>query len=238
MSRIILFCFLILVTLNTNARTDDVLPRTEADAQRDLTSKPFEVLEFMGVQSGWKAIDLFAGNGYYSEALARRVGPTGHVYLHNNQAYMGFAKNLNVRVKDNRLPNVEVFVREIEDINLASESLDLVLMVKTYHDAYFQQSGWTVTADPLFKTIHRILKPGGIVAIIDHRAIAGTGSQHAQELHRIDADFAKTDIESRGFKLIDSSDLLHNADDDMSASVFDPAVRGKTNRFVYKFKKI
>ena len=211
--------------------------RSEADAVRDETSKPFEVLAFMGVQPGWQVIDMFAGNGYYSEVLSHAVGTTGKVYLHNNQAYMGFANKLSERVADNRLANVEVYVREVEDINLPSASLDMAILVMTYHDVYFTQQGWTVTADPLFRTIKRILKPGGVLAIIDHHAAPGTGNTSAQNLHRIDAEFARTDIARHGFELVAESDLLNNPDDKLDVSVFDPEVRGKTSRFVYKFVK-
>jgi len=79
------------------------------------------------------------------------------------------------------------------------------------------------------------VKPGGTLAIIDHSAIAGTASSAAQTLHRIDAAFARSDIESRGFKFTGSLDVLHNAKDDRTKTVFDPAVRGRTDRFVYRF---
>jgi len=215
----------------------EVPTRSEADANRDTTSKPFAVLDFMGVQPGWHVIDVFAGNGYYSEVLSHAVGATGKVYLHNNRAYMGFSDKLNDRIADDRLPNVELYVKEVEDIDLAPESLDMALLVMAYHDVYYKQEGWTVTAEPLFKAINTTLKPGGVLAVIDHHAAPGTGSAHAQELHRIDAEFAKRDIESHGFRFVAQTDLLVNPDDDLSLSVFDPAIRGHTSRFVYKFVK-
>jgi predicted methyltransferase len=39
-----------------------------------------------------------------------------------------------------------------------------------------------------------------------------------------------------GFELIDSSDLLRNEDDDLSASIFEPSLRGKTDRFLFLFR--
>ena len=103
--------------------------RFPEDLLRDKLSKPDQVLDFFGVQPGWQVMDMFAGNGYYSEVLSGVVGPSGKVYLHNNQAYMQFATRLQSRVRNNRLPNVEVYIREIEDINLPSNSLDMVLLV-------------------------------------------------------------------------------------------------------------
>jgi predicted methyltransferase len=228
----IMFCL-----LTAHIPAADAPLRSAADIQRDINSKPFAVLEFADIKPGWQVMDMFAGNGYYAELLAQAVGPEGKVYLHNNQAYMAFASKLNERLKNNRLPNVEVYVREVEDINLPSEHLDLVLLVKTYHDVYFTQSGWTVTADPLFKTIYRVLKPGGQLLIIDHHGAPGSGNSRAQDLHRIEAQFAKKDISSRGFTWVDESTILSNSSDPLNISVFDPEVTGKTSRFVFKFLK-
>ncbi len=211
--------------------------RSEEDVARDATSRPQEVLDFFGVKPGMTVIDLFAGNGYYSELLAERVGDAGKVYMHNNQAFVQFAGNVNTRLGNDRLPNVEPYIREIEDIHLPSQSVDLVLIVMTYHDAYFRSNGWTVTADPLFATIHRILKPGGTLAVVDHAALPGTGKAAAQYLHRIDPQFAKADISARGFDFVAASDVLANPADPLDISVFNPAIRRQTDRFVYKFVK-
>ena len=132
---------------------------------------------------------------------------------------------------------MQVYVREVEAIDLPADSLDMVILVKAYHDVYFVQQGWTVTADPLFEALRRVLKPGGVLAIIDHHALPGSGKAAAQDLHRIEAAFAKADIEARGFAFADASDLLENDDDDLQISVFDPAINNRTSRFVYKFTR-
>lgn len=227
----------IVLLLSTMATHADELVRSEADAKRDATSKPFAVLEFIGVQPGWTVLDMLAGGGYYSEVLSNAVGEQGKVYLHNNAAYIGFVEGLDERVADNRLPNVQTIVAEVEDVPIPDASVDMALLVLTYHDVYFTSENWTVTADPLFNTLKRVLKPGGVLAIIDHHGTPGSGKAQVQDLHRIDAEFAKQDIASHGFKFVAASDLLENADDDFSKSVFDPSVRRKTSRFVYKFIK-
>ena len=113
----------------------------------------------------------------------------------------------------------------------------MVILVMAYHDAYYTFNGWDVTIEPLMKTIHRVLKPGAVLAIIDHHAQAGTGTVAAQNLHRIDAEFAKQDIARFGFRLDGASTALENADDNLTLSVFDPAVQGRTSRFAYRFVK-
>lgn len=81
------------------------------------------------------------------------------------------------------------------------------------------------------------MKPGGIVGIIDHVGLPGDTRDIVNKLHRIDPAVVRADFEKAGFVLEGSSDLLRNADDDHSKLVFDPTLRGKSDRFVFKFRK-
>ena len=210
--------------------------RPAADRERDASSRPAEVLEFFGVPNGGVVVDLFGGGGYYSEIYARAVGDEGRIYLHNNQAYLNFAgEALEARLANGRLPNVIRYDRELDAIDLADDSVDLVLMVMTYHDLYYKTDGWDLDPDAFFSMIHRILKPGGVLAIVDHAAIPGSGNSAAQDLHRIDPAYARADIEAHGFRLEKASDLLANPEDPRTVSVFDPTIRGRTSKFLMKF---
>jgi predicted methyltransferase len=81
------------------------------------------------------------------------------------------------------------------------------------------------------------MKPDGIVGIIDHAGLPGNTREIVNKLHRIDPAVVKADFEKAGFVLEATSDLLRNPDDDHSKLVFDPSIRGKTDRFVLKFRK-
>lgn len=218
---------------------DDALASTErpaADRERDGNSRPADVLRFFDTPERGTIVDLFAGGGYYSEILSHLVGGNGTVYMHNNAAYLGFAGDaVAERLANDRLTNVLRYDKELDAIDLADDSVDMVLMVMTYHDLYYKTDGWDLDPDAFFGMVHRILKPGGILAIVDHVAEAGSGASGAQDLHRIDPEFARRDIETQGFILEKSSDLLENPDDDLKTSVFDPSIRGKTSKFLLKF---
>ena len=82
------------------------------------------------------------------------------------------------------------------------------------------------------------MKPGGIVGVVDHVAAAGGDTrQVVDKLHRIDPEVVKADFEAAGFELIGTSDMYRNPADDHSLLVFDPKIRGKTDRMVFKFRK-
>ena len=68
-------------------------------------------------------------------------------------------------------------------------------------------------------------------------AAAGSGSSAAQDIHRIEEAFAQRDIEGHGFKLEKTWDGYRNSADDLSKLVFDPALRGKTDRFTHLYRR-
>lgn len=211
--------------------------RPAADRDRDRNSRPADVLRFFGLpERNGIAVDLFAGGGYYSEILSRAMGPGSTVYLHNNQAYLNFVGDaLEERLANDRLPGVIRYDRELDDITLADDSVDLVLMVMTYHDLYYKTDGWDLDPASFFAMVHRILKPGGVLAIVDHAASRGSGTAAAQDLHRIDPDYARDDIRAHGFELVGESDLLSNPDDPLNIGVFDESIKGSTSKFLLKF---
>ena len=113
----------------------------------------------------------------------------------------------------------------------------MVLIARVYHDAYFRGPGWSVGPDALLTAAHRLLKPGGVLAVIDHLAPPGSGTAYVRAKHRIDEEFALADITRRGFRWEASSHVLKDFDDDLEAPVLDPRIRGQTKRFVMRFIK-
>ena len=221
-----------------SAMTVDNSQRPERDIKRDKTAKPVQVIEFSGVSKGMVVADVFGGGGYYTELLSQVVGDKGKVYLHNNKAYMKFvAKELKTRFKDNRLANVVDHRREAEDLDFKDNSLDAVFFVLGYHDMYHKSDDWGFDAKVLIKQLHRALKPGGVMLVIDHAAPEGTGKKHSQKLHRIDEEYVKKELAGFGFTFVKDGKMLRNPNDSRKISPFRPEIRRKTDRFVQLYKK-
>lgn len=215
--------------------------RPDEDRARDPGRKPAEVLEFLGIAPGMVVLDMFSGGGYYTEIMSGVVGPHGKVVAHSNTPYLKYVGDeFAARHADHRLPNVDVLMAENNELGLNAEQFDAVTLVLSYHDIYHEDldSGWLLIDGPVFLAeLKKGLKPGGIVGIVDHSATAGAPGETGGTIHRIDPAIVIADMQAAGFELEARSDLLHNPDDDLGKIVFAPDVRGKTDRFVLRFRK-
>jgi predicted methyltransferase len=216
--------------------------RPQADRERDAWARPQTVLTELGARPGMRVIDYLAGDGYYSELLARIVGPKGSVIVYNNGGYASYiGQELAQRFADKRVPNTLLKVEEIADLRLAAKSLDAALFVMSYHDVYFTPPGAKGPmgdASQMVGALFSALKPGGVVVVEDHIATAGSDPvDSVQKLHRIDPEVVKRTFEQAGFKLDAQDDSFRNPQDDHSKLIFDPSIRHRTDQFLYRFRK-
>lgn len=216
--------------------------RPKADLEQDARRRPAAVLGFLGVVPGMRVADMMSAGGYYTELLARVVGVKGQVIAYNNPAYAKFAaKGIAERYAGDRLGNVRQITTDIETLELAPASLDASMFIMAFHDLYWRTTdgSWPPT-DPsaLVAKLYSATKPGGVVMVQDHIANAGGDTAAiVDKLHRIDPAVVKRDFEKAGFVFDGESRALAHPDDDHTRLVFDDAVRGKTDQFIYRFRK-
>jgi predicted methyltransferase len=218
------------------------MPGRSADnVKLDESRKPAEVLNFLGLKRGMSVIDLFGANAYWAEIMAPVVGPKGHVLVWEPaQFYKGDApKAFAEFMAKNR--NVSIISTPFEAPSLPRNSADLVMLNLNYHDTYWQSEKYGIPRmDPaaFLKTVYRAMKPGAVIGVIDHVASPNKDTRATVEkCHRIDPAVIKADFRRAGFVLVGSSNILRNPGDDHSLLVFDPKIRGKTDRAILKFRK-
>lgn len=235
--------FPVAASAQTDVQSAVAAPGRPADqVALDAGRKPAEVLAFLGLKPGDVAADIMAGSGYYTEIMARAVGPKGKVIaVEPEQFYTGQPKAIAAwDALKVRATNVELAVGPFGTLAAAPASLDFALMHLVYHDLYWESAKYKVPrVEPsaFLKSLFAATKPGGIVGVVDHVGAAGDTRAIVDTLHRIDPAVIKADFTAAGFVLEAESPLLRVAGDDIAKLVFDPAVRGKTDRVVYRFRK-
>ncbi len=207
------------------------------DALTDPALKRAEVLAFVGVKPGDRIADIVAGR--FVRAFSQAVGPTGKVYAVATaeviKAHPDLMGMLNGIASAPGYSNVEVSATPVNDMGLPHH-LDEVFIRQNYHDLHDKFMG---PADvPGFnRQVFAALKPGGVFVVLDHAAAPGSGLAATETLHRIDEAAVKSEVEAAGFVLDGESHVLANPADDHSKMVFDPAIHGKTDQFLLRFKK-
>jgi predicted methyltransferase len=211
--------------------------RPAADKERDAARHPGELLAFAGIKPGDKVADFIMGGGYFTRILAKTVGDKGRVYAYQPAEFIAFrpayADEQKTAVAG--YANVTPLSDSLATVKFA-EPLDAIVTVQNWHDLHLKQSPPGFAAS-MAKRLYDNLKPGGVLLVIDHVAATDPGFAAPDKLHRIDPAAARAEIESAGFKFDGSLPILANPADPHTAVVFDPSIRGKTDQFVFRFRK-
>jgi predicted methyltransferase len=206
-------------------------------------SKLSELIQFARIDVGSTVIDVYPGDGEWTRLFSDVVGPEGRVYSFVPGEVADFKNDpvgrMQALAKEPGRKNVEAVSADLVAMSQATQPADVVWLHLFYHDlhtALIQKRG--ATAADFNRAVHERLKPGGYYVIVDHAAEAGSGTGDAQSLHRIDPAFVRKEVEAAGFVLDAESTLLKNKDDPHAIKVFDPSIKGETDRFAYRFVKL
>ncbi len=213
--------------------------RPASDIERDAARKPAAMLAFAKIKSGQTVVDMLPGGGYFTRLFAQAVGPKGKVIALVPDVYAAANPKMGTGIQalaaEPGYSNVEAAIRNLLQVG-APGTIDRVFTAQNYHDLRSAKLP-PQTGEAVNKAVFAALKPGGMYIIIDHSAAVGSGLRDVDTLHRIDAATLKAEVVSVGFKFTGESKRLALKTDDRTKSVFDPAIRGKTDQFVYRFEK-
>ena len=209
--------------------------RPTDDKSADERRHPRDLLEFSQIKAGDTVVDVIPGKGYFTRLFINLVGPQGHVVAYvpkeiENAPFkpVEFAKKAVEGAK-----NAEVKVTPL--LEAPAQNVDAVWISQNYHDLHLKSF---IKADVAAynRLLFKMIKPGGHLIIVDHVANAGTKDSDIEKLHRIDPQTVKKEILAAGFVLEAESKTLERKEDH-KLNVFDPAIRGKTDQFAFRFVK-
>ena len=214
MKRTISFCLLVLFTITlVHADEQNVSPGINRHYQgaeyqqwlstfegsgREVYDRRQDVLKVLDLKPGLDIADIGAGTGFYSLLFAQQVGKSGNVFAVD--VTEDFVSNIKRRAAENNLHNIQTILSEQKDTRLEPASIDMAFVCNTYHHFEYPQA--------MLASIHRALRPGGELVIIDYRKQAGTSSSWVMSHVRHDKQLVIDEIEQGGFKFQSESDIL------------------------------
>ncbi|HEY1772320.1 MAG TPA: methyltransferase [Gammaproteobacteria bacterium] len=190
--------------------------RDPANVARDKYRHPRETLEFFGLTPNMTVVQLWPGNGWYTEILApvlsehgqlidAAVPPKGDSESDNTVRYLAKLK---------ATPSVYGKVRVVDfmppakmDLG-APESADMVLTFRNLHN--WQGQG---QLDAVFAAAFKVLKHGGVFGVAEHRAPAGKTVDETFQTGYMPVDYVIQEAEKAGFKLAGRSEINANPKD-------------------------
>lgn len=235
---------------------------------------PQETLEFFGIEPGMTVVEVLPGTGWYSRILVPYLGENGHLiganYAQDMWPLFGFfgedfIESMETWVTDwpeeadvwAGEEGAEVDAFELGSLPVALEGkADALLFIRALHNlARFEDEGNYLTT--ALNETYRVLKPGGIVGVVQHEARPEMSDEFASGDHGyLKKEFVKQRFTEAGFEFVDESDVNENpADEPAEADVVwrlppsymtsqdDPDVRiemdaiGESNRMTLKFRK-
>src|ERR1039457_4949580 len=205
-------------------------------------SKLSELIRFARVDAGSTVIDVYPGDGDGPRLFSDVVGPEGRVFSFVPTEIADLKKDqvgrMRALAKEPGRENVEAVSADLVAMPEATQPADVLWLHLFYHHLHttlIQARG--ATAAHFNRVVYHRLKPGGSYVIVDHAAAVGAGTSDAQSLHRIEPASVREEVEAAGFVLDAESTMLANKDDPHSIKVFDPSIKGETDRFAYRFVK-
>jgi len=209
--------------------------RSEQQVARDAGRLPAQVLTLADLNEGDHVAEISTFGQYYTPMLVEAVGSAGKVEMYD-MPYLAAFSGGNVGKAGQAFAdaneNAEYHIVHYSDINFPA-GLDAVYNVLYYHDL----EGVDVDTAVMNRKVFSALKPGGKYVIVDHLAEDGSGWRDSTTIHRIGKEAIVAEITAAGFSLLVDSDILANPEDDRSAMVFSPGMRGGTDRAVLIFQK-
>jgi len=211
--------------------------RPAADFERDAMRYPAETLAFAQIEPGDRVADIFPGGGYWTRLFAVAVGEEGRVYPTIRPDGVAGEYETPVLEVAAQYPNA-VMARAPYDALAFPEPLDVIFTAQNYHDMAITEYALGDRA-AMNRAAFAALKPGGLYVIIDHTAVAGAPIETGGDaiLHRIDPAIVRREVEAAGFLFDGESQALRNPQDSRTTNVFDPAIRGRTDQFMLRFRK-
>jgi len=171
-------------------------------AARDAWQRPEEVMDKLNIKAGSVVADVGCGSGYFTFHFAVRVDSQGKVYAEDVSSSV--LEKIQTRAQQEHWDQIQTVQGTSGNPELPAGKLDAVLMMNAYHE----MSDY----DAMLQGIYKALKPGALLAIIDHEAVPGQPRSEYRERHRIPEGLVREDLARNGFRFLRNEPGFLSAD--------------------------
>ncbi len=192
--------------------------RTPANLARDKYRHPAETLAFFGVKPSHTVVELWPGGGWYTEILAPYLKKGGGTY------YAASLASLSGGTKKLMAANPDLYggikpaifpVFAADETKVPDGSADVVLTFRNVHNwkMGYQRPDKADYSAEAFKQIFAMLKPGGVLGVVDHRLPESADAERERTSGYIKTSTIKKLAADAGFKLVAESNINANPKD-------------------------
>lgn len=165
---------------------------------REVFDRRKAIVSALDIKPGMNIADIGAGTGLYTREFSLEVGPRGTVYAVD--IARNFIDGIMQQSKAAGVQNVIGVVNSAKDVNLKPGSIDIAFVCDTYHHFEYPRS--------MLQSIHKALRNGGSLVIIDFRKVEGHSSDWVMSHTRANKETVIREIESEGFRLVEDLGFL------------------------------
>ena len=206
--------------------------RTPANLARDRYRHPRETLGFFGVRPDQSVVEIWPGGGWYTEILAPLLATRGTYYaaangngLNGVKAKMAQDAATYGRI---RLASFPAGVPAAAEPKVPDGSADVVLTFRNVHNWLMAEQPF---ADEAFRQMYAMLKPGGVLGVVEHRLPESADSARERSSGYVKTSTVMKLAEGAGFRFAGASEVNANPLDtkDHPGGVWSlpPTLRGK-----------
>ncbi len=191
--------------------------RSTEHGARDVYRHPVGTLQFFGMRPDMTVIELSPGGGWYTEILAPYLRDHGHLIEATGPSRTFSAKLAADPAVYGKIAGTVPFAPPHQLALGADQSADMVVSFRNTHD-WLNQNPATLAA--VFSAVFKVLKPGGVFGLTEHRAKpSATATESARLLHRIPEAYLIQAGRDAGFKLAEVSEVNANPKDPREVNV-------------------
>ena len=192
--------------------------RSDTNIARNSYRHPVDTLEFFGLEQDMTVIEILPSTGWYTEIIAPYLRDNGKYYAahFSPNASLSYMPAILGQFEEKITAQPELYgkitVRHLnpphEVVIAPPASADMALTFRNVHN-------WVMAGqqDDFFASFYAALKPGGILGVVEHRALPGASMEVMETSGYVTEAYVKEMAAAAGFEFIGSSEINANPKD-------------------------